>query len=117
MPKKQPKKKPRSGKNRMLRCRVQGDVLTIEVGINTLAFAALHSPFAYELVGGATVDTDDPAERFRIDDKLDFAHDVASELNREAEDGSSMITALFDNAIQKAIEEGSIAFIDTHEED
>jgi hypothetical protein len=117
MPKKPAKKKQRAGKNRTLRCRVQGDVLTIEVGINTLAFAALHSPFVYELVGGATVDTGEPAERFRIDDKLDFAHDVASELNREAEDGSSMITDLLDKACQKAIEEGSIAFIDTREEE
>lgn len=111
MPKKTRKRRAR----RPLRAIVsRRGVLTVEIDIDTLAFAALRSDYAYELVG-----TDNPRnaphELFRIDDKGEFARDVVYELLREAEDGNSMLTGLFDEACRRAIEQGSLAFIDTRD--
>lgn len=100
-------------KDRPLRARMSGNVLTIEIGVDTLAFAALRSDYAWNLVGddGRTR----PDTVFRIDDKREFARDVVRELLDEAEDGSSLLTKLFDDACVAAIEQGSIAFVDTRE--
>lgn len=95
-----------------LRARVVQNVLTIEIGIDTLAFSTLRSPYAYEIVGGAMVDTDDPTERFRIDDKRVFAIDVVREMLNEEEDGSSPLSDFLDDVCKRAIEEGSTEFTD-----
>jgi hypothetical protein len=109
-----PKKKT-PWKDRPLRVIVSRGVLSIEIGIDTLACSALNAPFAWDLVGRENHDVK-PDSVFRIDDARQFARDVECELLAEAEDGSSLLSGLFDKASQKAIEEGSIAFIDTREE-
>ena len=96
-----------------LACRVTNGALVIEIGIETLAHAFLRSDYAFELQGN---DRDDPRKRFRIDDKEEFATDVVRELLAEAEDGSSMLTKLVDEACKRAVEEGSIALIDENED-
>lgn len=101
--------KKRANKNRPLRAFVKSGVLTIEIGIDTLAFAQLRSPYCWSLMGPKQ---ERPDTRFRIDDKREFAREVARALLDEEEDGSSLLAELFDTAGTDAIEGGSIAFID-----
>ena len=102
-----------SRKNIPLRCRVVQNVLTIEIGIDTLAHACLCSEYAFSLM---VERQERPNTRFRIDNKRKFANEVAHELTDElGEDGSTLLTNLFDKACEKAIEQGSTAFVDTEE--
>lgn len=98
-----------SMKDRPLKAFVSRGVLTIEIGVDTLAFAALRSDYAYSLMGPKQ---ERPDTRFGIRDKRAFAREVVCELHREAEDGSSLLTKLFDDACQGAIEDGSTEFVD-----
>lgn len=102
-------------KERPLRVFVSRGVLSIEIGINTLAWSALRAPFAWEMVKRHNCDIQ-PETVFRIDDAREFANDVVRELLAEAEDGSGLLSDLLDKASQRAIEEGSIAFVDTRDE-
>ena len=70
-------------------------VLTISIGVNTLAFALENMPRQHS----------EPA--YRSTDNDAFAVDVKTELQREEEDGKSPIHILFDNAMNSAIEHGS----------
>jgi hypothetical protein len=76
-------------------------VLTIEIGVETLAQAALGAPFAWDESGGR------PDERYRITDAKGFALDVKRELLDEAEDGSSPLTNFIDKACEHAVDDGS----------
>ena len=101
-----------------LTCRVVKGALVIEIGIDTLAWAFLRSNFAYELAGPDCLARGErPDKRFRIDDKLEFARDVVREMIDEAEDGSNLLNTMIDEACKRAIEQGSIAFVDTHEDE
>lgn len=104
---------PRARKDLPLRASVVRDVLTIEIGVDVLAFSALASPFAWKLLQEAVgeLTTNRPDDRYRIDDVHGFAKDNVRELLREEEDGSSPLTNLFDLVAQKAIEDGSEFFI------
>lgn len=42
----------------------------------------------------------------KITDQRDFAESVAEEINREDEDGSTMLTRMLDEAIMQAVEDG-----------
>lgn len=95
-----------------LRARVTSGVLTIEIGVDTLAFSAIHSPYTYALAGDRTT-REGLEERFKITNARGFALDVKRELFDEAEDGSSLLTKLLDDACVKAIEEGAEHFFDT----
>lgn len=104
-------------RNKPLSVKITRDgVLTIEIGIETNAYAALHSEYAESLLGltdrakGRRPDT-----RFSISNPRGFAFDVKRELLREAEDGSSLLTKLFDEATRNAIEDGSLHFHDSEE--
>lgn len=96
-----------------MRAFVSRGVLTIEIGVDTLAFAALRSDYAYSLMGPGQ---ERPDSRFRIGDKRKFATEVVHELRDElGEDGSTLLTVLFDKACERAIEQGSEAFVDAEE--
>jgi hypothetical protein len=87
----------RRTKNRPLNAFVENGVLTIEIGVDTLAFACLHT---YE-------GEQQRHESYAITDNAGFATDVARELLDEAEDGASMLTDLLDKAMERAIENGA----------
>jgi hypothetical protein len=97
-----------TGKNTPLRVTVKRNVLTIEIGVETLAHCALRSPFAYELMGP---EQHRPDTKYAIVNSGAFAHDVRRSLLDEAEDGSSLLTNVLDAAIRDAIEEGSEWFV------
>ena len=100
-----------SGRKDMpLRARIVQNVLTIEIGVGTNAFAALRAPFLWD------EKCDRPELRYAITDARSFGVDVCRELTREEEDGSSLLTNLFDEAIRKAIEDGSEFFLDKQDE-
>jgi hypothetical protein len=95
-------------KERPLRAFVSQGVLVIEVGIDTLAWAALHTDYVLSSDPGAR----DHTERFHINDTRAFAKDVVSAMTDEAEDGSSRLTRFIDDACVQSIDQGSIAFVD-----
>jgi hypothetical protein len=96
------KKKPKDSIPKLpLRCRVHKGVLSIEIGIDTLAWAYEHQPDNW------TGEGDDA--KYRVVDKKEFARDVASEMNREAEDGSTPLSLFFDAMCTAAADDGSIA--------
>lgn len=82
-----------------LRCRVIERVLTIEVGIDTLRWAAEHCEAFWQ------PQTDKYA--LVVSDPERFAKDVCDELMRESEDGSTPLHYLFDKAFEEAVNGGS----------
>lgn len=96
-----------------LKVKVSNGVLTIEIGVDTLAFAALRGDYAFGLMGPAQ---ERPDTRFSIKNKTSFAREVAHELRDElGEDGSTLISNVIDDAIERAIEQGSAEFIDAED--
>lgn len=79
----------------------------------------LNSPFVSDLIDSSyshgNFNLEQVHNRFQIEDKVGFANDVLGELLAEREDGSSLLTDLFDAASQNAIENGSEFFIDKEE--
>jgi hypothetical protein len=97
---------PKSPRNRALQVRVTREgVLTIEIGIDTLAFSALRAPFAFDAMGPKQ---ELPDTRFSVTNARGFAADVKRALTDElGEDGSSLITNVIDKACETAVEDGS----------
>lgn len=87
--------------NRPLRCRVHKGVLGVEIDIRTLAWAYEHQPDNWIGKNDESV--------YRVTDAKEFAHDVASEMNRESEDGSTPLSLFIDSMCTAATNEGSIA--------
>lgn len=83
-----------------LHAKVVGKRLIISIGAETLAFAAEEC---------------DGNPKVKIVDAKQLALDVISELEREDEVGASKLTDLFDEAVNAAMENGSIAFADCEE--
>jgi hypothetical protein len=94
----------RRTKNRPLNAFVEDGVLTIEIGVDVLAFACLHETTCREGRFENRVKT------HIITDAAGFAGDVACEMLAEAEDGSSLLTKFFDEAINQAIDQGAEHF-------
>lgn len=84
-----------------LRSKVVQGVLTIEVGIDTLQFAAEHSEKFWN--GQADVHT------LKVTDSEQFAKDVRIAMTAEEEDGSTPISRFLDEMIEDAVEDGSEA--------
>jgi len=104
-------------RNLPLRARVDRGVLRIEIGIDVLAFATLHGDYVWRLEGQpADFSPAAGSKRFRIDDQREFARDVIREMNDEAEDGSTPLSLFIDQMCEKAIEDGSVAFLDAEDE-
>jgi hypothetical protein len=84
---------------KQLKCSVAKGVLTIEIGIDTLKFAAeRHESFWQP-------QTDKVA--LVVSNQLRFAKDVRYALLAEEEDGSTPIARMLDAAIAQAVEQGS----------
>lgn len=89
-------------------CVTRDGVLTVEIGIETLAFASLCSNYAYECADPQrTGSCRDPREVFRVSSARGFVREVRAALLAESEDGSSLLTDVLDAAEQLAIEDGS----------
>lgn len=81
-----------------LRCHILDGRLFFEIGIDTLAFCAQQDTNNGQTAIG---------ENWVVVDQAEFAKDVVKELNKEDEVGESMLTALLDDAIRHAAENGS----------
>lgn len=92
-------------KNKPLKCNITRDgVLRIEIGVETLAHAAIRSDFVTNPCRSPY------GEGFQVTHARAFAHDVRAELTDEDEDGSSILTRALDAALEQAIENGSEHF-------
>ena len=100
--------KSKSKKDAVMNCKISKGKLVVEIGIGTLAFAFENSDYnnPWDTTENKNIKQDSVAN------KKMFAEDVVRELLEEAEDGSSMLTKLFDDACQKAVENGSIGIKD-----
>lgn len=79
---------------------IKHGVLTIRIGVGTLAHAAAHHPEFWDGESGL----DKP--NIPVTDKLIFARAVLMELQDEEEDGTTMLHRLFDEAMKRAVENG-----------
>jgi anti-sigma28 factor (negative regulator of flagellin synthesis) len=97
-----------------LAVKVSNGMLTIEIGTGTLAFSALCSAYAWQLTDPERTGKEvDPRTKFTVTGG--FTIDVKNALLEEAEDGSSLLTRMLDEACRKAIEDGSEYFVDKAE--
>jgi thiamine pyrophosphate-dependent acetolactate synthase large subunit-like protein len=87
-----------------LRVEVKNGVLSISIGVSTLAFGLEHNN---EFL------TYDAEPMWKVTGDGGFAMDVKAELTREAEDGTMPIHILLDEAMQNAIEQGSAHVAET----
>jgi hypothetical protein len=87
---------------------VETDQLVIRIGKRVLAVAAERSDFynPFDPV------QNDYVQRYRVVDIHEFAKDVRIELQREEEDGSTMLTDLLDKVFLRVLERGSEAVDD-----
>ena len=82
-----------------LRCEVVNGAIEFTIGAKILAHATNISPNLY--------DHENDRGQYRVADPAAFAKDVARELNRESEDGSTPLTRLLDSVIEEAINQGA----------
>lgn len=88
-------------KNEMpLRCKAVGGDIEMGIGMKVLAFAAENHPDFWDGESGIDV------PNIKITDVQEFALEVARAINDEAEDGSTLLTRMLDEAIAKAVEDG-----------
>lgn len=80
-----------------LKVALEGDLLTISIGIEALALAAELSP---RLENG----TDDTP---KVVDKKLWAQEVLNGLNDEAEDGTTPVHLMFDDVFERIVEDGA----------
>jgi hypothetical protein len=100
-----------SERNEPLTVDVVGGRLVISIGVETLAFAAVHSEWANPW--------DDAANDYRrmivVTDADLMAREVARALDDEQEDGTTPVHLLLDAAIIAACENGGEGFADAEE--
>lgn len=82
-----------------LECTARCGALYIRIGSKVLAFAAENNPHLWN------GEKDGPG--FRITNPNAFARNVMYALNKEAEDGSTLLTRMLDQATLNAVESGS----------
>jgi hypothetical protein len=82
--------------------------LVIEIGIEVLADAFNHSLYATPYSNKHR----DWVPRMRVSDPLEFAKEVALELQNEEEDGATRVTKLLDRACRAAVEDGALGVED-----
>lgn len=90
-----------------LQCRIIGGRLIVEIGIDTLAFATKESPTLYQRYGYDKEKGEERKDFVTINDPDVWAKEVLRQIEAEAEDGSSLMTKLFDDAIERAIDDGA----------
>ena len=82
-----------------LRCEVVNGAIEFTIGAKILAHATNISPNLY--------DAENDRGQYRVTDPAAFAKEVARELDRESEDGSTPLTRLLDTVIEEAINQGA----------
>jgi len=100
--------KAKNQKDAPLSCKLIGNKIVIEIGIDTVAFSFEKSEYNNPF----DENKNEYVQQSTIADKREFAKDVIRELMDEAEDGSSLLTALFDKAEENAVENGSLGLKD-----
>lgn len=85
-------------KNQPLRAEIEGGRLVMSIGIDTLAFAFEHDPKREQVRG----------HDCKVIDSAQFAADVLRALEREEEDGSTLLNKMIDAACEDALDDGSI---------
>jgi hypothetical protein len=70
--------------------------LVIHIGLESLAYAADQS----DLFNPYDPEKNNFVRQFQVSDAEEWAKDINRELTREEEDGSSMLTNLFDKAFE-----------------
>lgn len=84
---------------RPLEINITDDVLTISIGVGTLAFAVQSS------------DNQWPEDQYIKDPRL-FAKEFSHQLNQEEEDGTTPVHLMFDNVALEALEQGAESVFD-----
>jgi hypothetical protein len=79
------------------------DRLVISLSIANLANAARQSDFFFQCA--------EEGSKLTITSEHDFAKSVANQLNDEDEDGSTLITRMFDQAFENAVNSGESGVI------
>ena len=92
------------GRKAWLGAKVRNGKLTIEIGVETMAFAAqrLYDEQAFNASDGEKEAEAD----FYVADADEFARSVVRRLEREAEDGTNAIHLLLDTAFNEVAERG-----------
>lgn len=90
-----------------LDCRIVDGRLVIDIGIETLAFATKESPTLYQRYGYDEEKGEERQDFVKINDPDVWAKEVLRQIVAEAEDGSSLMTKLFDDAVERAIDDGA----------
>jgi hypothetical protein len=83
---------------------IERDALVIRIGIGVLAHAVTYSNWANRW----NEDEDEYIREFAIEDAHQFAKDVGNMMEREEEDGSSLLTNFIDKASEEAVNDGSL---------
>ncbi len=83
-----------------LRCEAEATMLRMDIGADILRFAAEQHPDFWD----GERHWSEPS--IKITDADIFAKEVAREINRENEDGSTLLTKMLDKAIRIAVENG-----------
>jgi hypothetical protein len=96
----------REGANQGLDVSIIGDRLVISVGINCISNALELGPEfeSYDEVRGVF-------SYPKVTDPVIFARELAIELERESEDGTTRVHRMFDAAAKEAIEQGAEGII------
>lgn len=95
------------GRDARLDCRIVGGRLVIDIGIETLAFATKESPTLYQRYGYDEEKGEERKDFVTINDPDVWAKEVLRQIVAESEDGSSLMTKLFDDAVERAIDDGA----------
>lgn len=83
-----------------LRCKAVGGYIEMGVGTNALTFAAENHPDFWD------GESDPDVPNIKVTDREVFARAVVDAINKEAEDGSTLLTRMLDAAIAAAVEDG-----------
>jgi hypothetical protein len=81
-----------------LEANIVDGVLTITVNAATVKFATEHHEAFY--------DADNDVYLYKVADPKEWLESVVGRITNEREDGSTLLTDLFDKAIENAVEQG-----------
>lgn len=87
-----------------LQVEIEKGALVIRIGVQTLAHAVTYADWA----NPHDEATGDYVRSFAIVDAAQFASDIAHEMKREREDGSTPLSDFLDKMSQNAIDDGSL---------
>lgn len=87
-----------------LEVQIEKGALVIRIGVQTLAHAVTYADWA----NPHDEATGDYVRSFAIVDAAQFASDIAHEMEREREDGSTPLSDFLDKMSQNAIDDGSL---------